>query len=187
MCIWIPSFFRSTTKWRGGGKPRMDQPPCSVIAFHVLRLEGFEIPRVGLRCEMVFGHFMVMQLLVVPFVLLSVLMLENLGAARAMCGHNAWVAGRCINRKMIDWTLASMFRPMDFGGPGHHHGCLNHGVAVYPNNLLAETHRNTHWLGVISFGCSSPQSGLIKEHSLKTVGWGSRVETVVLRQSCDRC
>ncbi|CAK9046981.1 Uncharacterized protein SCF082_LOCUS26378 [Durusdinium trenchii] len=55
-------------------------------------------------CEMVFGHFMVMQLLVVPFVLLSVLMLENLGAARAMCGHNAWVAGRCINRKMIDWS-----------------------------------------------------------------------------------
>jgi len=57
--------------------------------------------------QMVLGHFVVMQLLVSPFVLVGILLLDNLPAARALCGHNAWMHGHCINTQTdgVSWIL----------------------------------------------------------------------------------
>ena len=54
---------------------------------------------------------MVMQLLVVPFVLLSVLLLDALGGSRAICGFNAWAQGTCLR---LGFLLATFFCSKDF-------------------------------------------------------------------------
>lgn len=66
--------------------------------------------------QMVLGHFLVMQLLVSPFVLTAVLTLDDLGATRALCGHNAWVKGMCMNNQLQAFSLVLLILGLVFEG-----------------------------------------------------------------------
>ncbi|CAE7488412.1 unnamed protein product [Symbiodinium sp. CCMP2456] len=47
--------------------------------------------------EICVGHFVVMQLLVTPMVLVAILSTNNMAELRASCNFNEWVAGGCLN------------------------------------------------------------------------------------------
>lgn len=64
--------------------------------------------------EMIAGHFLVMQLLISPFVLLSILIVDNKGSLRVLCAHNVWVHGTCVNDSMIGWSNFLMVLAVTF-------------------------------------------------------------------------
>ena len=47
--------------------------------------------------EICMGHFVVMQLLVTPMVLVAILNTNNMAELRASCNFNEWVTGGCLN------------------------------------------------------------------------------------------
>ncbi|OLP89101.1 hypothetical protein AK812_SmicGene29464 [Symbiodinium microadriaticum] len=66
--------------------------------------------------EICVGHFVVMQLLVTPMVLVAILNTNNTAELRAGCNFNEWVAGGCLNvrNRGISTTMLTASITMNF-------------------------------------------------------------------------